>query len=58
MAKSANTTDESGSDSSSGKGNGQKVLTQPGDTVQPQPLQPLNEAERLRLRRDIERSLR
>jgi len=58
VAKSAITTDESGSDSGSRKDNGQKVLTRPGDTAQPQPLQPLNEAERLRLRRDIERSLR
>jgi len=58
VAKSANTTDESGSDNGSGKGNGQKALARPGDAVQPQPGQPLNEDERLRLRRDIERSLK
>ncbi|PWW78114.1 hypothetical protein C7212DRAFT_351340 [Tuber magnatum] len=55
-ARSPDTADEPGSDGGSGKGDGQDVLTPPGDTVQSQPLQTLSEGEKLR--RDIERSLR
>ncbi|RPB05652.1 hypothetical protein L873DRAFT_1756950 [Choiromyces venosus 120613-1] len=56
VVKSVDTADESGSDTGSGKSNGQKVPTPPGDTTQPPPLQTSSEAEKLR--RDIERSLR
>lgn len=58
VVKSINATDESGSDSGSGGSSGQAELAEPWETAQPQPLQPLNEDEKLRLRRDIERSLR
>ncbi|KAG0635710.1 hypothetical protein HOY80DRAFT_910294 [Tuber brumale] len=54
--KSTNSADESGSDSDSEKGNGQQVLTPPGNTAQSQPLPTLSEGEKLR--KDIERSLR